>query len=302
VLLALDARNRTISLGFRSGGVWLARRRVAAAPVRSSDEYALLLKAFARDLALAHEIASEGEVGEAWMSSVVPSLTRPLREAVESAFGIPCSIVGPGVRTGVRIRTDIPSEVGSDLVCTAVAAANMARRAAVVVHFGAAIAVSALGKNGDFLGVAIAPGFYTGIESLRASAALLPEVTLAQSMSGAFDDGPPAQQGTPPIAPTAAPPRGSSFGGLGTAIGKNTAQSVRAGMCLGYAGLVERIVRAQIDELVSSGEADATGEVEILGSGSEEGCAIFEALGFGRFVPDLVLEGLAIIAGRAPRR
>jgi type III pantothenate kinase len=273
VLLAVDARNRTISLGFRSEGAWLARRRMASAPSRSADEYALVLKAFARELWDGPEGPSQGKISEALMSSVVPSLTRPLREAVESAFGIPCSIVGPGTRTGVRIRTDIPSEVGSDLVCTAVAAADIARRAAIVVHFGAAVAVSALGRNGDFLGVAIAPGFYTGIESLRASAALLPEVTLAESI----------------------------FSGSGLAIGKNTVQSVRAGMCLGYAGLVERIIRAQTDELVASGEADAAGEVAVLGSGSEEGKAIFEALGFGSFVPDLVLEGLALIAGRAAR-
>ena len=269
MLLAIDARNRSIYVGFRSEGKWLARKRIASVPARSADEYSLLFGAFAREL--------PGVVNNAWVSSVVPSLTRELRGGVESAFGISCSFVGPGIRTGVRLRVDVPSEVGSDLVCAAVAAADIAKRAAVVVHFDAAIAFSALGRTGDFLGAAIAPGFYTGIESLRASAALLPEVALGQSF---VLDGPSAS-------------------GIGQAIGKNTAQSVRAGVLLGYTGLVERIVGAQVAELVASGEADAPGDVAVIGSGGEEGRAIFATLGIGQFVPDLVLKGLALIAERS---
>jgi type III pantothenate kinase len=281
VLLAIDARNRAISIGFRDAGKWAAKRHIAAAPARSADEYEFILASFAERL--------EGKVDEAWMSSVVPSLARPLREAVGAAFGVECRTVGPGVRTGVRIRTDIPSEVGSDLVCAAAAAADLARGPAVVVHFDAAVAFSALGRSGDFLGAAIAPGFYTGIESLRASAALLPEVALAQYAAGAFGGArPEAERAGIPV-------------GFGPAIGKNTIQAVRAGMTLGYAGLVERLARAQSEELVALGEAGSTKEVALLGSGGEEGAAIFAELGKGRFVPDLALEGLALIASRQER-
>jgi pantothenate kinase, type III len=274
VLLAIDARNRSIYLGFRSDGAWLARKRIASFPPRSGDEYALLLRSFASDLA-ADESAlrvdsSMLRIDEAWMSSVAPSLTHALQEAVRSAFGIDCRLVGPGVRTGIKLRTDIPSEVGADLVCAAVAAADIAKKAAVVVHFDAAIAFSALGRTGDFLGAAIAPGFYTGLESLRSTAALLPEVALSQD-----------------------------FGERGPAIGRNTAQSLRAGLCLGYSGLVERLVAAQADELVTLGEAESAEDVVVLGSGGEEGRLLFAELGLGSFVPDLVLEGLAIIATRA---
>lgn len=265
MLLAIDARNRSIYVGFRSGLEWLGRRRIAAFPARSSDEYALLLRSFSSEI----EAASGEKVEAAWLSSVVPSLSRELVEAVRSAFALECHAVGPGLRTGLRLRTDIPSELGSDLVCAAVAAAELAKGAAVVLHFDAAVAFSALGRKGDFLGAAIAPGFYTGLESLRASAALLPEVVIPRS----FDEG-------------------------GPAIGKNTTQSLRAGMILGYAGLVERIVKAQAAELVELGEADSVEGVTVLGSGGEEGKAILDELGLGRFVPDLVLEGLALIASR----
>ena len=47
------------------------------------------------------------------------------------------------------------------------------------------------------------------------------------------------------------------------------------------------------------GEADSPNAVAVIGTGGDEGRLIFASLGVGRFVPDLVLEGLAIIASRA---
>jgi type III pantothenate kinase len=266
VLLAIDARNRAVSIGFRFGETWLARRRIAAAPARSADEYALLFRAFAQEAGLAVPgVGGASRVESAWMSSVVPSLSRELKAAVGEAFGLTATVVGPGLKTGLRIRTDLPAELGTDLVCSAVAAREIVRGPCIVVDFDAAIAFSAIGREGDFLGVAIAPGIGTAAESLRASAALLPE----------------------------APMEGSPI-----AIGKNTAQSIWAGISIGYAGLVERIIRRQAEELVASGEAESPDAVEVLGTGGEEGRALLAALGRGRFVPDLALDGLAIIAAK----
>jgi type III pantothenate kinase len=276
VLLALDARSHAISIGFFEGdagalagkGSWLPRRRLGVISGRSADEYALLLRAFAK------EAGSGAGVDEAWMSCVAPALGRELGRAVVSAFGLPCFLVGPGVRTGVKIRTDVPSEVGSDLVCSAAAARDIVGGPCVIVDFAAALAFSAIGRSGDFLGAAIAPGIGTAAESLRGAAALLPEVALALSQAGREDDPAPA-------------------------IGKSTAQAVRSGIGIGYAGLVERIVRRQREELAALGEADSPEAVAVIGTGDEEGRALFASLALGRFVPDLVLEGLALIAARA---
>ena len=283
MLLALDARNRVISVGFYERppaglpgtGRWLLRRRLGAIPGRSADEYAVLLGSLAAE---AKGLAVGGAVDAAWMSCVAPSLGRELGRAVESAFGLTCTLVGPGVKTGVRIRSDVPSEVGSDLICAAAAARELVGGACVVVDFDAAIAFSAVGRSGDFLGVAIAPGLGTAAVALRTTAALLPEVPLSWSFSGHAED-------------------------TGSAIGKNTAQSVRAGMVIGFAGLVERIVRRQCEELTAMGESDSLESVNVLGTGDDEGKELFSSLGLGRFIPELVLEGIAIIATRmAPVR
>ena len=285
MLLAIDAATApspSASSGGRGWpcrkGRWLLRRRLGAIPGRSADEYAPILRGLADE-------AGDGEgtgpgvparrVESAWMSSVAPSLGRELGLAVYSAFGLSCSTVGPGVRTGVKIRTDVPSEVGSDLVCAAVAAKGLVGAPCVIVDFDAAIAFSALGRTGDFLGAAIAPGIGTAAEALRDAAALLPEVSVGEG------------------------PRDRPAGPWPPAIGKNTAESIRAGIGIGFSGLVERIARRQAEELAAIGEADSPDAVAVIGTGGDEGRLIFASLGVGRFVPDLVLEGLAIIASRA---
>ncbi len=276
MLLALDARNGSVSVGFRDDGKWLTVKRLGAHSGRSPDEYALLLGAIAEearrvppDVSPQASKPEPRRVKRAWMSCVVPSLAPILVEAVSTAFGVECSVVGPGARTGVRIRTDTPSEVGSDLVCAAAAAHEMMQGACVVAYFGVALAFSAVGRSGDFLGCAIAPGVTTAAESLRAVAAQIPEVRI--------------ESGAP-------------------ALGRNTTQSVRAGIFEGYRGLTERIVRRQREEIAALGEADDPASVEVVGSGEEIGREILKSLGFDRFVPELAMEGIAIIADRAASR
>lgn len=268
MLLAIDARNREVAIGLRDETGWRAVRRFGAYHDRSSDEYAHLLCLVAAEVAGSLPAAfagPEGLVDAAWISSVVPALTRKLARAAETAFGVKASIVGPGVRSGVRIRTDNPSEVGSDLICAAVAAREIAQGACVVVGFGAVLTVSAVDASGDFLGTAIAPGLESAAHALRAAAAQLPEVRLD------------------------IPKR---------AIGKNTAQSVQSGVVLGYEGLVERLIELMCAEMAAA-DPGAAGEAAVIGTGDEAGKAIFEARGLGRFEPDLVLEGLSLIASRA---
>jgi pantothenate kinase type III len=86
------------------------------------------------------------------------------------------------------------------------------------------------------------------------------------------------------------------------ALGRNTTQSVRAGIFEGYRGLVERLVRRQREEIAAMGEAEDAASVEVIGSGEDIGREILGSLGFERFVPELALEGIAIIAQRAAGR
>jgi len=74
------------------------------------------------------------------------------------------------------------------------------------------------------------------------------------------------------------------------AIGKNTAQSLQSGIVLGYGGLVSRLV-----ELMS---AEMGGSALVIGTGDETGRTVLESAGYDRFVPNLALDGLSILAER----
>ena len=264
MLLALDVRNDGIVAGFRSGEGWTAILRLGAD--RSADELGILLEAGARRAG----IEPGSAFGEAWISSVVPALTPRVAEAVESTFGLTASVVGPGTRTGLKIRTDTPSELGSDIVCAAVAARSVAARAvareasretaSVIVDFGSALVLTAVNSSDELLGVSIAPGLDTAARSLRSSTAQIHQVRL---------DAP------------------------GRAIGRNTAQSIQSGILLGYRGLIRALVESMTEEM---GEP-----AMVLGTGDESGRAVMEGAGYPSFARHLALDGLAVIADKNRR-
>ncbi|MBN1241432.1 MAG: type III pantothenate kinase [Spirochaetales bacterium] len=262
MLLALDARNASISVGaWREGGAaGPVRFRLGAGASRSADEWAYALDSMLRAGGVEPSL-----VDRVVLSCVVPSLSSRLLGACSKAFALEPLVVGPGVRNGLKIRTDSPSELGSDLVCDAVAARElMAARGldghpCVVVDFGSAIAFSALSASGEYLGASIAPGPELASLALSRGAALLPEARFEASTR---------------------------------AIGRNTADAMRSGLALGFAGLVDRVVERMAAEL---GEPCL-----VVGSGEEYGRLLEPVRGYLSFEPDLALEGLRAIAALNP--
>ncbi|HNX73499.1 MAG TPA: type III pantothenate kinase [Spirochaetales bacterium] len=307
MLAAIDIRNKTVTVGIRgpqpglqaqttmqldqpqdsSGLDWLAIRRFGAATFRSEDEYAMLLRQMLFELglfpqrgslergSLAGSALPSGALGvpegaplwSVWISSVVPAMTPTVCAAASVVFGVEPRLVGPGTKTGIKIRTDLPGEVGSDLVCAAVAGRRLARGPFLVADFGVAVTLSAVNASGEFLGAAFAPGVETQAESLRQQAAQLYEVRLDF--------------------PT-------------HAIGRCTAESTRAGILYGTVGLVGELIRSMKSELAQGGLNSSGAEsISVIGSGDIIGKEILRRLGYETFVPHLVLDGLAVIAEKA---
>ncbi len=221
-ILAIDIGNSNIKLGIRRGGEWERRFRVSSVRSKTPDEYALIF----RDL-LSRIGVSFAEVGTAVVSSVVPPLTSVIGEMLEGEMERTPLVVGPGIRTGIRIRTDNPVEVGADIVTNAVAAHERLRSSCIVVAFGTALTFTAVNEAGDLLGVSIAPGLQPAADALvRASAQLR-------------------------LVEYVAPP---------TAIGRNTVHSLQSGILFGYVGLVEGLVARIRAELGGSAQVVSTGD------------------------------------------
>jgi type III pantothenate kinase len=221
MLLCVDIGNTNIVLGLWDKNQWLAQWRIRTIRDQMPDEYAVLLKALLRDRGYDFP-----DITRVVVASVVPPLTVVFNELFRRYLSTEPLVVGPGVRTGLRIRIDNPPELGADLVADAVAAYHRFRTACIVVDFGTATTFSAVSKEGDFLGVAIALGLGVAAEALAAHTAQLPRVALVP---------PPA------------------------AIGKNTVHSMQSGLIFGYVGLVKELLHRIRAELGGQAQVIATG-------------------------------------------
>jgi len=221
MLLCVNIGNTNTVLGLYDEGSWLARWRVRTQRDIMPDEYAMLLKQLLSDKGHAFR-----DVEQATVASVVPPVTGTFAEVVEKYLGFPPLVVGPGIKTGMKIRIDNPAELGADLVCDAVAAYNRFRTACIAIDFGTATTFNAVAENGDFLGVSIALGLGPAADALSGSTAQLPRINLAP------------------------PP---------TAIGKNTIHSMQSGLLFGYAAMAEGLVARIKQELGGQAKVVATG-------------------------------------------
>ncbi len=175
------------------------------------------------------------------ISSVVPSLDPILRQVAELYFHLKPLFVEPGIKTGLPILTDNPSEVGADRIVNCVAAFARFGGPAIVVDLGTATTFDVISRKGEFLGGAIAPGLRISADALFARAARLPRVDIRK----------PAK-----------------------VIGTNTVDNMQIGLYYGYIGLVDGILARMIAELNQSSGAEtkvvATGGLANLIAGGSQ--------------------------------
>ena len=112
------------------------------------------------------------------ISSVVPPLTDKLALAIKKLTGIEPMIVGPGIKTGLNILMDQPSQVGSDLVVASVAAMHDYGAPVIVIDMGTATTMTVVDKNRNFIGGLILPGVQLALQSLENGTAQLPKIHL----------------------------------------------------------------------------------------------------------------------------
>lgn len=172
MLLALDAGNTTITAGCMEDGR-LVGRAVFATARRTADEYAAL---FAQALHM-RGVEPDGFEGAA-IACVVPPLTEVLREAVHILTGRDALIVGAGVKTGLNIGIDDPSQLGAGLAAIAVGALAGHEPPLIVADLGTATTICVIDERGRLRGGAILPGAAVSLEALAGSAALLPGIPL----------------------------------------------------------------------------------------------------------------------------
>ena len=142
------------------------------------------------------------------LSCVVPPLEASMVSAVEFLTGKRPLVVGPGIKTGLNIRSDLHNQLGSDIVASSVAALHRYPSPVIVVDLGTATTFSLL-RGGVYEGCAILPGVRLGLDALADRTAELPHISIE----------------TPP-----------------SPLGRNTIDAMRSGVVYGNAGMVDRMI------------------------------------------------------------
>lgn len=112
------------------------------------------------------------------LASVVPVLTGRLREALQKMTQAPIMEVGPGLKSGVRIRMDNPAQLGAELLCAAVGALRLHKPPLLVMNLDTAMTLLAVDAEGSLVGGVILPGPQLSLEALVKNTARLPQVGL----------------------------------------------------------------------------------------------------------------------------
>ena len=250
MILALNIGNSNITFGsYTPDGKLVFSSRLFADTALSSDE---LLYKMVNMLALYG--AEPQEITAIIFSSVVPALTPRIREALRKMCEAPVMEVGPGLKSGVRIRMDNPAQLGGELLCAVVGALRRAEPPLVVVNFDTATTLLAVDDTGALVGGAILPGPQCSLASLVKNTAQLPQVHLVP------------------------PP---------SVLGQNTMHALQAGIVLGYAGLVESMIRRTEEELQHKLTVVATGGLSTVMAPLIPAITNIE--------PKLTLEGLNLV-------
>jgi len=253
MLFCIDVGNTNIVLGVTNQDKILAHWRIRTEKEATSDEMGITVGDLLRSSGIRME-----EITDIIISCVVPSLLNVLEELSHRYFHIKPMIVGPGLKTGIRIQYDNPKEVGADRIVNAVAAYEKYHTALIIVDFGTATTFDCVSKDGAYIGGAIAPGVIISCEALFEKASKLPRVEI--------------------------------FTRPKNVIAKDTINAMNVGIIYGHAGLVDGIVNRIKKEMGP--------ELKVIATGGIAPLIYKESESIDHLEEDLTLEGLMIIHKR----
>jgi len=211
MLLAIDIGNTNIVLGLYSKGVLLHKWRMISDLKKSADDYAVdIIEVF-----LTNKIDCL-QISGCIIASVVPSIGEVMKPAIAKFFSGTILAIGENVKLNIDIKLKNKKEVGADRLINAVAAHHEFGGNLIVIDFGTATTFDVIGKNGEYLGGAIASGVNLSLKALHDMTAKLPKISVQKQKN---------------------------------VIGKSTIEAMNSGVYFGYLSLVEGMIARIENEL-----------------------------------------------------
>lgn len=221
MLLAIDIGNTNIVIGCIQDDVIQFKARIATDRLRTSDQYGVEIK----NMLEAYGVPIS-QIEDCIISSVVPPVFNSVRTGVIKILGKQPMVVGPGLKTGLSIHVDIPSQVGSDRIVIAVAALAEYKAPLILMDMGTATTIEVVEPENKYVGGVIFPGVRISLDALTSRAAQLPSISLDKPKS---------------------------------VISKNTVDCMRSGMMYGTAAMIDGLIERIEEELGHRATLIATG-------------------------------------------
>ena len=209
-IIAVDIGNTETTVGIGNKDSWDSYR-FTTRDTNTPDE---LLALFNSTFQIKSEVKKDIE--GAIICSVVPQATNSFSEAIRKYLNLEPVIVGPGIKTGLKVNIDNPKELGPDRIANSVAGYLITETDSVVIDLGTATTFDVVSKNKEYLGGSIAPGIKISLDALTLKTASLKSVELD----------------TP-----------------NKVIGKNTYEAIQSGLIMGHASMIDSMVEKIILEI-----------------------------------------------------
>ena len=257
MILAIDVGNTgtTIAL-FHEDGTLSFQSELGTDPKMTDDRCAI-------DLMWVFQLyrGNLSAVNVAIMSCVVPPSMSSYLRTLKRLTGKAPLVVGPGLKTGLNIKAEIHNQLGSDIVASAVAAAALYPTPAIVINSRTAVTFSYMSDN-TFEGCAIMPGIDIALDALSRCGAQLPQISMAQ---------------------------------VDTPLGRNTVDSMRAGVLYGYSGAFDRVIQ-------SLEEAAGAPAQTVVSTGNQAPALYKHCRREIRYDHDLLVKGLYLLYRKNTKR
>lgn len=173
MILAVDIGNTNVVLGCMEDDQILFLERMATDRRATDMEYLVRIRSV-----LKYRDIDPAKLEGAIICSVVPIVTMNIRPAVEQLIGKQAVVVGPGLKTGLRINIDNPGALGADRVADAVAAVHHYPVPLITIDMGTATTVGVVDETKTFIGGMIVPGVMVSLNALAGGTAQLPHISL----------------------------------------------------------------------------------------------------------------------------
>ena len=223
MILAIDIGNSNIVIGGVEEETIVFEARLRTESTKTSDQYCVDLKILLDVYGIDRD-----EIEGSIIASVVPQVLNSMQTAVKKLIGKQSLVVGPGLKTGLNIRLENPSQTGADLVVGCVAALREHKPPMIVVDMGTATTMVVLDETGALIGGSISPGIKISMDALTERTALLPGLQLDQPKK---------------------------------VIGRNTIDCMRSGIMMGSACMLDGMIQRMEEELGQQTTVIATGGI-----------------------------------------